>query len=173
MDSNEVHRIRMVYAQRELTEKSVWDNPAPPAGSRTSRYIGARGSITRCLTRSAASPASSPSRSHRRSTSTCSAVRWPVSRCANRCPGHCYRRIAHGLFRTAHERPDLSFRSRQPIRQRRLPETTRDLRHEELDAPKGRLLGQRRGGRNAVRFVEVREVARNALCDTPSGKRTR
>lgn len=27
MDSNEVHRIRMVYAQQELTEKSVWDNP--------------------------------------------------------------------------------------------------------------------------------------------------
>ena len=26
MDSNEVHRIRMVYAQRELTEKSVWHN---------------------------------------------------------------------------------------------------------------------------------------------------
>jgi hypothetical protein len=34
---------------------------------------------------------------------------------------------------------------------------------------KGRLLGQRRD-RNALRFVEGRAVARNALCDTPSGK---
>ena len=59
--------------------------------------------------------------------------------------------------------------ARQPIRQRRLPETTRNLQHEELDEPKGRLLGQRRD-RNALRFVEGRAVARNALCDTPSGK---
>ena len=46
---------------------------------------------------------------------------------------------------------------------------TDGLTLEGLDEPKGRLPGQRRD-RNALRFVEGRAVARNALCDTPSGK---
>ena len=46
---------------------------------------------------------------------------------------------------------------------------TDGLTLEGLDEPKGRLPGQHRD-RNALRFVEGRAVARNALCDTPTGK---
>jgi hypothetical protein len=70
--------------------------------------------------------------------------------------------------------PDPLWRHGQPaFRQvRRRPEATRDLRHEGFDEPNRRLLRQRRD-RNAVRFVEGRAAARNALCDTPSGQALR
>ena len=90
-------------------------------------------------------------------------------RAHDKATGH--RRIAHGLVRpTANIRPDLSFGPRQPIRQRRFPETAFGLRHARLDEPQGRLLGQR-SDRNALWFHEGRTAPWNALCQPSSGQR--
>jgi hypothetical protein len=99
-----------------------------------------------------------------RLSSTCSAVEWPVSRCASGCSGH---------WRS----PDCGWPGSidGPRVARSFDRGSRYAGGDGRD--NAATFGMRRPGqrrdRNAVRFVEGRAAARNALCDTPSGQALR